>query len=305
MPIHAAVLAVDRGTTLEIVIQPDRTLPDLHRAALPAYLDELPEGLICGWPVRWPCRGPKGGQSISGPDSGSLEQDLLELYAQPLRDAPRICRSLIEDFHINPGRIRLAWDGGRRSNRYIKTRWSRAQMLALLRLSRQRASSLRRLRHALRGPAAESAAHRARARALAERTFAVHGRGTVPRSYALIWVRDDRTWPQVFLQVVELLHATDPRRQILLVGHDLFAEHPRLRTIWAEAGALDYVDTHRGQVLAAGASRRDWPHVGRARVVLPPPTTPAARAGDRIRTRTARAACGSVDADSVLSSPRA
>jgi hypothetical protein len=256
--IHAAALTADPETTIEIAYQPDRAFQtyrwEAHEAYV-AYLDAPPAGMsaqqanaVAYWRL-------VSGRPIHGVAPEEMVSDLIDLHAQPLRDALKIRQRLIDDYHVEPGRIRLVYADAQQEVHYQNTRWVRAHLFALKAVREDPVAARRAIVDAIRGPGEAGQARQVRAAAVAERLFAANELPEAPRKYALLWIRDSRdqpvggrhgphldTRPEMVRQVIEALRESHPDRQVVLLGDDLFARRPELRAEWERDGVLAGVD---------------------------------------------------------------
>ncbi|WP_280454475.1 EndoU domain-containing protein [Nocardia brasiliensis] len=254
--IHSAALILDPETTIEVAYQPRRIYGaaglDAHQSHF-AYRGELPAGMtaadantVAFW--RW-----VHGQTVDDVPHSDMVRDLLDLHAQPFREALRYRRRLIEDFGIDPRRIRIARDREGRGAVYLGTRWIRAHLFALSRLRDNPVLARETLVNALLGDGQQADSRSRRVQAMLDRVLAAHeGGGQQPKKYTLLWVRDSRpfssngpqldTRPEFVRQIIEMSQERQPDRTILLVGDDLFAERAGLREAWQQVGSLNGVD---------------------------------------------------------------
>jgi hypothetical protein len=196
---------------------------------------------------------------VHGVPHETLARDLLDLNAQPLREALDIRRTLIRDFGIDPRRIRLAYTDHRQQEHIAATRWERADMFALDAIRTDPVAARQALVEAMRGRGGEGVEREARARAAHDSQHAAFerpGSTATDRKYALLWVRDTRdrpvgarqvayldTRPEMARQMIETLRQRHPDRRIVLVGDDIFARRPELRAAWEREGVLENVDS--------------------------------------------------------------
>ncbi|GAB2448951.1 hypothetical protein GCM10027187_15310 [Streptosporangium sandarakinum] len=261
--IHSAALMTDPGTTIEIAYKPDRTFQTYAweaREAYTAYLGPLPEGIGVEEANAVAYRRMREGRPVHDGDPTRLAEDLLDLHAEPFRDALKMRSRLIEDYGVAPERIRLAYADGSQDVHYSNTRWVRAHLFALDAIRENPVEARRAMLDAIRGPGEEGRIREARARAAADRLFAANESPGDPRppsrrKYALLWIRDSRdqpvggrhgphldTRPEMVRQTIEALRESHPDRRIVLLGDDLFARRPELREGWEREGVLDGVD---------------------------------------------------------------
>ncbi|MBF8193632.1 hypothetical protein ITP53_49750 [Nonomuraea sp. K274] len=254
---HAAALMADPDLTIEIAYMAERGINNFQWDAYQghvAYLGELPEGVEAHHANTAALRRLSRGESPAAVDPATLVDDLVDLQAQPLRDALRLRERLIDDYGIEPHRIRLAYAGSSMKSHYGQTQWMRAQLLALRAIQADPDQARQRMVDRMLGPdEAEAERRRSRAQAVVDRLLAANGQAD---EFALLWVRDTRgqpvgsrhgphldTRPEVLRQTIEALRAEHPGRRIVLLGDDVFAGRPGLEEEWRRAGALDGVDT--------------------------------------------------------------
>lgn len=260
--IHGSALMVDPHTTIEIAYQPERAITTYQREAYEthiSHLDPVPEGMTADEANAVAMRRATRGQPIHGVEPAVLAGDLVDLHAQPLGDALTIRRRLIDEYGIEPHRVRLAHADETQGLRYGETRWFRAHLFALDQIRESPLDTRQAMVDALRGSGETARSRDARVRAVAERVYVGNERrwprsaGSGPEKYALLWVRDTRersvggphldTRPEILRQTIETVRESHPDRHILLVGDDLFARRPELREAWEREGVLDGVDS--------------------------------------------------------------
>ncbi|MEU0874403.1 EndoU domain-containing protein [Nocardia brasiliensis] len=256
--IHTMALVTDPDTTVEIAFQPARaftvTRSEAYQSHI-AYLGALPHGMHADQAnavafSRW-----ARGLPAQDLTPTVLVRELLELHAQPLRTALEMRRRLIEEFSVDPRRIRLVYAKAGRNLTYRTTRFLRAHLFTLDALRDHPIESRQAIEDAALGPDPAVAAERAgRAKAVMDRLLSVHEReGMGPQKYTLMWIRDSRpygehgpemdTRPQFVRQQIEWQREKQPDRRIVFVGDDLFAGRAALRAQWERAGVLADVDT--------------------------------------------------------------
>jgi hypothetical protein len=254
---HAAALMADPETTVEIAFEPRRNLKgyqwDAHQSHL-AHLGDLPEGVTLEQASAVVMRRMAKGQSVTGIDPATLADDIVEMAAQPFRDALALRRRLIEDYGIDPDRVRLAFANTSQKGHYANTQWMRAQLFALQAIQDDPVRARRRMVDSMLGPDATASADRlGRAQAVVDRLRAANDDSG---EYALLWIRDTRgqpvgsrhgphldTRPEIVRQTIEMLRERHPGRRVVLLGDDLFAGRPELAERWRGEGVLDNVDT--------------------------------------------------------------
>ncbi|MFI7536808.1 nucleotidyl transferase AbiEii/AbiGii toxin family protein [Streptosporangium sp. NPDC049376] len=253
---HAAALMADPETTVEIAFEPDRGFKtyqwDSHQTHL-AFLGDLPAGLTADQANAAFLRALLKTPDVTDLDPATLADHFVDLHAQPLKDALELRRRLIEDYGIEPHRVRLAFANTSQKSHYAETQWMRAQLLTLQAIQTDAEQARRRMVDRMLGPDEESAARRtARAQAVVDRLGAANGN---PEEYALLWVRDTRgqpvggrhgphldTRPEILRQTIETLRERHPGRRVVLLGDDVFAGRPGLEEAWRREGVLDGVD---------------------------------------------------------------
>ncbi len=256
--IHGAALLVDPGTTIEVAYQPSRTFNSYRYEAHASYLanlDAVPKGMTTDQANALAAWHGMRGDLKGGRDWHTLEDDLVDMHAQPLRDALAIRERLIHDYGVSPERVVVVHDRLGRWGHYRQSRWVRATILALDRIRATPVEARQAIVDAIRGPGESGEARARRATSVADRLYARHEDGSA-RGYTLLWVRDSRmevvggrhgpqldTRPEFIRQTIETLRELHPDRQIVLVGDDLFARRPELRAAWARDGVLHGVDT--------------------------------------------------------------
>ncbi|MGI5268810.1 nucleotidyl transferase AbiEii/AbiGii toxin family protein [Nonomuraea sp. CA-218870] len=254
---HAAALMADPELTIEIAFEPDRGRAtyewDAHQAHV-AHLGPVPAGVPAYQADAAVMRRLVRGESIADADPATLVDDLVELQAKPLRDALGLRQRLIEDYGIEPHRVRLAFANSSQKLHYSATQWMRAQYFALQAIRADPVRARQRMIDRMLGPDPATAERRSsRARAVVERLRAANDQAD---AYALLWVRDTRgqpvggrhgphldTRPEILRQTIEAIRAEHPARRIVLLGDDVFAGRPGLAEAWRDAGVLDGVDT--------------------------------------------------------------
>jgi hypothetical protein len=261
-PIHAAAVLLNPNTTVEVGYHDGRTFEAYQKAAEASYRvppDSLPDGLSAADANAAALWRAQQGRSAHDVAPGELVNDLLDLHAQPLRDALAMRRKLMEDFGIEPHRIRIAYDGPRgATSHHREARPQRAHLFTFRHYQRDPIAAREQLVEGLRGGEETAPVRDAHARDVADRLYAAHEppgeAGSAPKKYAMLWVRDSRnmptsnhngldTHPGVLRDLIETVRAKDPERQIVLVGDDVFARRPELREGWQREGVLDGVDT--------------------------------------------------------------
>ncbi|MFI9503665.1 nucleotidyl transferase AbiEii/AbiGii toxin family protein [Nocardia sp. NPDC052566] len=255
--IHSMALTVDPETTIEIAFRPNGVFKSSAlnaQLAHIAYLGELPAGMTAEQAnavvfARWAENLP-----IDGVSHGELIRALFDLHAEPLRAALRIRQRLIQDYGIDPSRIRVAVAEDARDVVYTETRWQRAHLFTLNQIRDLPVAARGAILDAVLGHGDIAENRIARADAVLNRLLTTHEDGdTGPREYTLLWVRDSRpygtrgaeldTRPAHIRQLIETMRARHPDRRIVLVGDDLFAGRPGMLEMWRRAGVLEGVDT--------------------------------------------------------------
>ncbi|MDN3359933.1 ADP-ribosyltransferase domain-containing protein [Actinomadura sp. DC4] len=266
---HVTALMVDPGTTIEIAYRPHRTWNtfrwEAHQNHV-AYLDRPPRGVTAvqaNAVAMW--RSSKG-LPTHGIDHAEITGDLIDIHAQPLRDALGLRDKLI-DYGVDPSRIRLAHADASQGHHYSETRWTRSHLHALDAIRSAPEEARQAMVDAMRGRDETAAtAREARAQDVIDRLHEANARPgdrtgdgapAARKKYALLWIRDTRnqpvggrhgphldTRPEIVRQTIETLRANDPDRRIVLLGDDLFARRPELREQWDDEGVLDGVDAH-------------------------------------------------------------
>ncbi|MEV1243736.1 hypothetical protein ACIBO2_11200 [Nonomuraea sp. NPDC050022] len=260
---HAAALMADPDTTVEIAYEPDRGFKtfqwDAHQSHL-AYLGALPSGITLDEANAAVLHQLIKGRTVNDP--AALVDALIELHAKPLRDALALRQRLIDEYGIEPHRVRLAFANTSQKSHYSESQWMRAQLFALRAIQADPVQARQRMVDAMLGPDEATAARRAaRAQAVIDRLHQANGQADRQANgqvgeYALLWVRDTRgqpvggrhgphldTRPEVLRQTIEALHARHPGRRVVLLGDDIFAGRPELEEAWRQEGVLDGVDT--------------------------------------------------------------
>lgn len=254
--IHSAALILDPDTTLEVSYEPEgrlkRLLLESDERRI-TYLGELPDGVtqeqgnaVAVW------RSQKGKSAVSVSDTEFLN-DLSDIYLDPFREALATRRRFIEEYSIEPYRIRLSYDDQPYSVNYSQTKFRRSHIHALPVIREAPLDARESIASSTRGTGEFGMRREARARAVVNRVMEGGGPdvdSTSPLKYALLWVRDNRdqgafmdTKPEILKQTIEVLRSTEPDRKILLIGDDLFRGRPELFSAFQEEGVLDGVDT--------------------------------------------------------------
>ncbi|MCG7524573.1 hypothetical protein MHW47_09005 [Streptomyces sp. OfavH-34-F] len=254
--IHSAALILDPETTLEVTYEPEGRLKRLLLEAEDqsiTYLGVLPEGVtreqgnaVAVW------RAQRGRTSVAESE-GEFLHDLSDIYVDPLREALATRRRFINEYSIEPHRIRLSYDDQPYDVHYRRTKFRRSHIHALPVIRESPLDARAAIVAGTRGTGEFGARREARARAVVRQVMlgdsATPASGDLPK-YALLWVRDNRdnaafmdTKPEILKQTIETLRATDPDRRILLIGDDLFKGRPELRAAFEREGVLDGVDS--------------------------------------------------------------
>ncbi|MEU7744100.1 hypothetical protein [Nonomuraea sp. NPDC049158] len=254
---HAAALMADPDTTVEIAYEPDRGFKtfqwDAHQSHR-AYLGAVPSGITLDEANAAAMYRMVKGRGVNGTGPAALIDDLIELHAKPLRDALTLRQRLVDDYGVEPHRVRLAFANTSQKSHYSESQWMRAQLFALRAIQADPVSARQRMVDAMLGPEEMTAARRtARAQAVVDRLSRANGQAG---QYALLWVRDTRgqpvggrhgphldTRPEVLRQTIEALRARHPGRRVVLLGDDVFAGRAELEEAWRQEGVLDGVDT--------------------------------------------------------------
>ncbi|MCX5434717.1 hypothetical protein OHU11_41805 (plasmid) [Streptomyces sp. NBC_00257] len=253
--IHSAALILDPETTLEVTYEPEGRVKRLllesdHRRI--TYLGEIPAGVsreegnaVAVW------RTQRGKDAVAANTAEFLD-DLSDIYIDSLREALATRRRFIEDYGVEPHRIRLSYDDQPYEVNYANTKFRRAHIHALPVIRSSPLDARENIASSIRGTGERGTRREARARALVNRIMPAGETDTVsasPAKYALLWVRDNRdqaafmdTKPEILKQSIEVLRATDPDRKIFLVGDDLFKGRPELLSAFREEGVLEDVD---------------------------------------------------------------
>ena len=263
---HSLALMLDHGTTLEIAYQPDNAY-ELYRSEAyhshSAYLGTIPDDMTPEQANVVAYMRAQKGLPAAGLDPDTMARDLIDLQAKPLRDALALRQRLIDEYGIEPGRIRLVHD--EQQAHYASTRWMRAQLRALDALRDDPEQARQTIVDMMRGLDDGTRALRdARVRAVTDRLYEAnegHTDGSAEpggdNKYALLWVRNSAgqakghfiygtprdTRPEFVRQTIEMLRTDDPGRRVALVGDDLFTRRPGLLAEWEREGVLDGVDT--------------------------------------------------------------
>jgi hypothetical protein len=261
--IHGAALMLDPETTIEIAYHgADHIMARYQDEAHDSYLtsrDPAPDGMTAGQVDAARAWRSLHGRDASAADPAELGNDLIDMYARPLKEALAMRRTLIDDYGIDPRRVRLTYDDPPSRLHYTESRLERAHLFSLEQIRAAPTEARQQIVDALEGGEG-GASRQAIARAVAERVYTAHERAgdqtpetPVPEEYALLWVGDRRTQafgvrqydtrPEFVRQTIETLRDMNPDRRILLVGDDLFANRPELRARWEREGVLDDVDT--------------------------------------------------------------
>ncbi|WP_159025327.1 hypothetical protein [Streptomyces pluripotens] len=254
--IHSAALILDPETTLEVTYEPEgrlkRLLLESEDRSI-SYLGELPDGVspeqgnaVAVW------RAQKGKSATAANDAEFLD-DLSEIYLEPFREALATRRRFINEYSIEPHRIRLSYDDQPYDVNYSQTKFRRSHIHALPVIRQSPLDAREAMVAAMRGTGEYGLNREARARAVVDRVTQgarLEAASASPSKYALLWVRDNRdqgafmdTKPEILKQTIETLRSTEPDRKIFLVGDDLFQGHPELYSAFQEEGVLDGVDT--------------------------------------------------------------
>lgn len=251
--IHGSALILNPDTTIEVGYHVDQTYLGYQREAYAThqvYLGERPEGMTADQAnavALW--RAVKGKPAVAA-DPRELVDDLIDMHAQPLRDALAMRTRLIDDYGIDPSRIRITSGGTHAEDAsYGQTRWQRAHIFTMARLREDPVGARGQYADALRRSADDGPA-----RAVAARLYAAEDDPSAPDKYALVWVRDSRsaptanrngldTPPEVLRQIIDTVRQAHPDRKVVLVGDDIFARRPGLREAWQAEGVTNGVDT--------------------------------------------------------------
>jgi hypothetical protein len=252
--IHAAAMMIDPDATIEVSYEPYRYFTQFRGGPSDPYLDyqgPVPDGMtrdLMNQALLW--RSLRGA-STHDIDPATIANELIDMQIRPLRSALTMRRNLIEEYGIDPRRIRLSCDDQPRQVHYANTRFRRAHLVALPPIRDTPVEARLAMVNAMRGAGERGDRREARARAVAERLFGAHeGSSGERRKYALLWMRDTRlqvgafmdTKPELVRQTIEQLRAADPDRRIVLVGDDLMRGWPALREQFASQGVLEGVD---------------------------------------------------------------
>lgn len=254
--IHSAALILDPETTLEVTYEPEGRIKRLllesdHRNI--TYLGELPRGIsqdegnaVAVWRIQ------RGKSPLVTNDAEFLD-DLSDIYLDSLRGALSMRRRFIDEYSIEPHRIRLSYDDQPYEVNYTKSKFRRAHLHALPVIRESPLAARESIAASMRGTGEFGENREARARAAIERVMQASrsdDAGAPASKYALLWVRDNRdqaafmdTKPEILKQSIEVLRATDPDRKIFLIGDDLFKGRPNLLSAFQNEGVLDGVDS--------------------------------------------------------------
>jgi hypothetical protein len=254
--IHSAALILDPETTLEVTYEPEgrlkRLLMESDERRI-TYLGELPSGIsqeqgnaVAVW------RSQKGKSAVAE-SSAEFLNDLSDIYLDPYGEALATRRRFIEEYSIEPHRIRLSYDDQPYEVNYSQTKFRRSHIHALPVIRESPLDAREAIAASMRGKGEFGALREERARAVANRVMA--GSGPEADSaglskYALLWVRDNRdqgafmdTKPEILKQTIEVLRSEEPDRKIFLIGDNLFKGRPELLSAFQEEGVLEGVDT--------------------------------------------------------------
>ncbi|MEN8649726.1 hypothetical protein ABCR94_03480 [Streptomyces sp. 21So2-11] len=254
--IHSAALILDPETTLEVAYEPEGRLKRLmlevnHRRIM--YRGSLPDGVsqeqgnaVAAW------RAQRGRSAIAESESDFL-LDLSDIYVDSLREALATRRRFIDEYSVEPHRIRLSYDDQPYDVNYTQSKFRRAHIHALPVIREAPLDARESIVASTRGTGEFGMLREARARAVVSQVLSGDGPEVASSSLpkvALLWVRDNRdqaafmdTKPEILKQTIELLRATEPDRKIFLVGDDLFKGRPELLSAFQQEGVLDDVDT--------------------------------------------------------------
>ncbi|MGZ2358295.1 hypothetical protein LRE75_16595 [Streptomyces sp. 372A] len=254
--IHSAALILDRETTLEVTYEPEgrvkRLLLEAEDQSI-TYLGVLPDAVtrdqgnaVAVW------RAQRGKSPVAENDTEFLH-DLSDIYVDSLREALATRRRFIDEYSIEPHRIRLSYDDQPYEVNYRQTKFRRSHIHALPVIRESPLDARESIVASTRGMGEFGARREARARAVVERVMSGDrfepASGTLPK-FALLWVRDNRdnaafmdTKPEILKQAIETLRATEPDRKILLLGDNLFKGRPELLAAFQQEGVLDGVDS--------------------------------------------------------------
>ncbi len=288
--VHAAALMLDDAATIEIAYEPHQLFTQYRDDVSDPYLAHagpVPEGMtrdLADKTVLWRAL---SGLTTDGVEPAELAADAIDMQVRPLRGALAMRARLIDEFGVDPVRVRLCHDDQPRHVHYATSKFRRAHLVALPQVRRDARQARATMVAAMRGHGERGARRDARARALAELVYARHEPDGQPRSYALLWVRQSGvpmgafmdTKPELLRQTVAMLRETDPDRRILLIGDDPFDGRPELKAAFDAEGALDDVDTetlrhfwaaerHGGQALGQGEQALFLHHLDSARDIV-------------------------------------
>lgn len=253
--IHSAALILDPETTLEIAYEPEGRLKRLLLESGErniTYLEELPRGISqeqADAVAVWRFRRGKGLVPESGDE---FLEDLADVYLEPFREALATRRRFIEEYGIQPYRIRLSYDDQPYEVNYAQTKFRRSHVHAIPVIRRSPLDARESIAASMRGTGDFGERREARARAVAGRVMGSESSEPgFPESskYALLWVRDNRdqgafmdTKPEILKQTIEVLRVAEPDRKLFLIGDDLFRGRPELLSAFQEEGILEGVD---------------------------------------------------------------
>ncbi|PPK65260.1 hypothetical protein V5P93_003698 [Actinokineospora auranticolor] len=261
--IHSAALMADRGTTLEIAYEFNRTIGtyrwEAHQSHV-AHLGPVPDGIEANDANAAAYWRQSNGLPRTDSSADTVTRDLVDMQAQPLRDAIKMRQRLIDDHGIDPSRIRLVHDDGKDKGVYGDSRWVRAHLLTLDAIRDNPEQARQDMLDAMRGSGERGEHRERRAQDVVDRLEAAtpprDGQGERTRQkYALLWVRDSRdqpvgsrhgphldTRPEMLRQTIEALRESHPDVRPVLLGDDVFARRPELLDQWRRDGVLDGVD---------------------------------------------------------------
>ncbi|MBO0854183.1 MAG: EndoU domain-containing protein [Nocardia sp.] len=266
LPIFASALMLDPNTTIEIAYQPNKTIEDYAEEAAGAhirYIGEIPEGITPDQAHavafdRW-AAAKKSGTGVPQEDLSIhdlpeqiLMRGILKLQADPLEAALNMRRRLIDEYGLDPGRIRLT-HGEMGCEQAYPSSERRAHIITLGHFREDTVGSREKIVNAMLGTGQDARDRAILVESVANEVLGFHEPlGSDPKKYTILWVRESRpfsthmpeldTRPEQLRQIIEMLKERQPDRTIMLAGDDLFKGRDELLYLWRREGVLTGVD---------------------------------------------------------------